>query len=291
MQFTSRLLLFMLFALGLPIVGYMADKSVKTLPPSGKVDYSKASIQELLELAQPKEVKESNDGVVRSSEASTTVSPSDAEVIEAMGASISIELGKFGFSDAEVEHFIKGFRHGLKGALDPDKLRKMDLRIQAFIRPRMEASQARERERDKARMADLRLPMDMEIATSGGEKTTLGKLVKGKNGVLLDFWASWCGPCMALMPTLQKKAKRYGSRGIVVAGMNTENAAKAEGVRKQRGINFTWLVEPRGRPLSQMLKINSIPRMVLLNAEGSVLFNGHPMDDELTAALAKLSGN
>ena len=53
MQFTSRLLLFMLFALGLPIVGYMADKSVKTLPPSGKVDYSKASIQELLELAQP----------------------------------------------------------------------------------------------------------------------------------------------------------------------------------------------------------------------------------------------
>ncbi|MFP6885984.1 MAG: TlpA disulfide reductase family protein [Opitutales bacterium] len=153
----------------------------------------------------------------------------------------------------------------------------------------METAQSRERERDKARMADLRLPMDMEIATSGGEKTTLGKLVKGKNGVLLDFWASWCGPCMALMPELQKKAKRYGSRGIVVAGMNTENADKAEGVRRKRGIEFTWLVEPNGRPLSQMLKINSIPRMILVNPEGRVLFNGHPMNDELTTFLAELS--
>ena len=71
--------------------------------------------------------------------------------------------------------------------------------------------------------------------------------------------------------------------------MNTENADKAEGVRRKRGIEFTWLVEPNGRPLSQMLKINSIPRMILVNPEGKVLFNGHPMDDELTTALAELS--
>jgi thiol-disulfide isomerase/thioredoxin len=154
----------------------------------------------------------------------------------------------------------------------------------------MEGAQARERERDKARLADLRLPMDMEIATSTGEKTTLGKLVAGKKAALIDFWASWCGPCMSLMPELQKKAEKYGPKGIVVAGMNTENAEKAEGVRSKRGIEFPWLVEPEGRPLSQMLNINSIPRMILVNPEGRVLFNGHPMDNELTTALAELAG-
>ena len=256
----SVLLLAMLVGLALPFVGYTVEK---------------------------KELEKPIDGTVPLE--ASTVSESDAEVLEAMGASISTELGKFGFSDAEVEFFLKGFRRGLKGEISREDLNKMDSRIQAFIRPRMEAAQVRERERDKARMADLRLPMDMEIATSGGEKTTLGKLVKGKNGVLLDFWASWCGPCMALMPELQKKAKRYGSRGIVVAGMNTENADKAEGVRRKRGIEFTWLVEPNGRALSQMLKINSIPRMILVNPEGKVLFNGHPMDDELTMALTELS--
>ena len=209
-----RLLLAMLVGLALPLVGFTAEK---------------------------KELEKPIDGTVPLE--ASTVSVSDAEVLEAMGASISTELGKFGFSDAEVEFFLKGFRRGLKGEINREDLNKMDSRIQAFIRPRMEAAQVRERERDKARMADLRLPMDMEIANSGGEKTTLGKLVKGKNGVLLDFWASWCGPCMALMPELQKKAKRYGSRGIVVAGMNTENTDKAEGVRRNRGIEFTWLVE------------------------------------------------
>jgi len=94
---------------------------------------------------------------------------------------------------------------------------------------------------------------------------------------------------MRLMPELKKKAKKYEGLGIVVAGMNTENASKAEKVRKEREIGFSWLVEPSGRPFSKMLKINSIPRMILLDPEGKVLFNGHPMDDELTAALDGLS--
>ena len=90
------------------------------------------------------------------------------------------------------------------------------------------------------------------------------------------------------MPELEKKAKKLGPKGIVVAGMNTENAGEAESVRKKRKIEFSWLVEPNGRPLSQMLKINSIPRMILVAPDGKVLFNGHPMDDELVSTLSEL---
>ncbi len=217
-----------------------------------------------------------------------SVSKEDAEVLEALGASVGTNFYKFGFDDSEMEFFLKGLRQGLAGEVKEKDIRSMGPRIQAFMRPRMEAAQARERNEEKKLMANLKVPMDLEIQTSAGEKTTLGDLAKGKKGVLLDFWASWCGPCMNLMPELQKKAKKLGSKGILVAGMNTENAGKAESVRKKRKIGFTWLVEPEGRPLSQMLKINSIPRMILVAPDGKVLFNGHPMDDELVSTLADL---
>jgi len=217
-----------------------------------------------------------------------SVSKEDAEVLEALGASVGTNFYKFGFDDTELEFFLKGLRQGLAGEVKEKDIRSMGPRIQAFMRPRMEAAQARKREEEKKLMANLKVPMDLEIQTSTGEKTTLGDLAKGKKGVLLDFWASWCGPCMNLMPELQKKSKKLGSKGILVAGMNTENAGKAESVRKKRKIGFTWLVEPDGRPLSQMLKINSIPRMILVAPDGKVLFNGHPMDDELVSTLADL---
>ena len=217
-----------------------------------------------------------------------SVSQEDAEVLEALGASVGTNFYKVGFDDTEMEFFLKGLRQGLAGEVKEKDIRSMGPRIQAFMRPRMEAAQARERKEEKKLMANLKVPMDLEIQTSAGEKTTLGDLAKGKKGVLLDFWASWCGPCMNLMPELQKKAKKLGSKGILVAGMNTENAGKAESVREKRKIGFTWLVEPEGRPLSQMLKINSIPRMILVAPDGKVLFNGHPMDDELVSTLADL---
>ena len=217
-----------------------------------------------------------------------SVPKEDAEVLEALGASVGTNFYKFGFDNTEMEFFLKGLRQGLAGEVKEKDIRSMGPRIQAFMRPRMEAAQARKREEEKKLMANLKVPMDLQIQTSTGEKTTLGDLAKGKKGVLLDFWASWCGPCMNLMPELQKKAKKLGSKGILVAGMNTENADKAESVRKKRKIGFTWLVEPEGRPLSQMLKINSIPRMILVDPDGKVLFNGHPMDDELVSTLATL---
>ncbi|MBT4666197.1 MAG: redoxin family protein [Opitutae bacterium] len=217
-----------------------------------------------------------------------SVSQEDAEVLEALGASVGTNFYKFGFDDTEMEFFLKGLRQGLAGEVKEKDIRSMGPRIQAFMRPRMEVAQARERKEEKKLMANLKVPMNLEIQTSAGEKTTLGDLAKGKKGVLLDFWASWCGPCMNLMPELQKKAKKLGSKGILVAGMNTENAGKAESVREKRKIGFTWLVEPEGRPLSQMLKINSIPRMILVAPDGKVLFNGHPMDDELVSTLADL---
>ena len=117
----------------------------------------------------------------------------------------------------------------------------------------------------------------------------------GADGVvLIDFWASWCGPCLNLMPELQKKSDALKAHGVVVVGMNSEEAQgggdvdAAVATLKQEKLNLPWVLEPKGTPFTKLLRIDSIPRMVLISPEGKVLFNGHPEDPELWVALKKV---
>ena len=114
--------------------------------------------------------------------------------------------------------------------------------------------------------------------------------IRGKV-VHLDFWASWCGPCMNLMPALKKKAAVLAPHGIVVAAMNKDDdnaEATAERIRGELNATLPWLIEPPERPYSKALEITSIPRMILLSPTGKVLFNGHPEDPALWVALKKI---
>ncbi|MDA0346220.1 MAG: TlpA disulfide reductase family protein [Verrucomicrobia bacterium] len=140
-------------------------------------------------------------------------------------------------------------------------------------------------------MADLRLPLDLAIQSTDGSTTTLGEMVAGQKAVLLDFWASWCGPCIALMPALKHKAEVLPGQGVFVAGMNTDRSDQvrlAREVQEKHGMDMPWLIEPEASPYSSALMINSIPRMILVGPEGNVLFNGHPMDPQLSVTLASL---
>jgi thiol-disulfide isomerase/thioredoxin len=143
----------------------------------------------------------------------------------------------------------------------------------------------------KAAMESVRIPMDMKILSVDGTTTSLAQAVQGRKAILLDFWASWCGPCIMLMPELKKKADTLPSQGVFVAGMNTDSSdpmKHAREVQEKHGMDMPWLIEPESSPFSRALAINSIPRMILLSPEGKVLFNGHPMDPELTTTLASI---
>lgn len=138
---------------------------------------------------------------------------------------------------------------------------------------------------------DLVLPLDMEIRDLHGEVMTLQHLISDHKAVLLDFWASWCGPCMRLMPELQKRSENLSEQGIFVAAVNTDDEApleKARQTKEEKEMDMPWLVEAEGMPLSKALIVTSIPRMVLISPKGEVLFSGHPMDEKLDTALLKL---
>lgn len=144
----------------------------------------------------------------------------------------------------------------------------------------------------EAVMADRGVPMDTVLTSVEGEARTLKEWVGDDKALLLDFWASWCGPCIRLMPSLREKSESLSQQGIFVAGVNTDDEdqqAKAVKVREQREMAAVpWLIDGNGGDLSGYLMIDSIPRMVLISPEGKILFNGHPMDDGLGVALGKL---
>jgi thiol-disulfide isomerase/thioredoxin len=177
----------------------------------------------------------------------------------------------------------EGFKHNLLEAI--------------WLNPQQAAVfiQAIEKFRRETKMATLTADLKIPLTNSAGEATTLSDQLGGKKALLLDFWASWCGPCMKLMPKLQEKAKLLSAHGIVVAAVNKDDAtpessaeATAERIRNELNTSIPWLVEPAERPYTKAFDLESIPRMVLLTPDGKVLFNGHPEDPALWTALKKI---
>jgi thiol-disulfide isomerase/thioredoxin len=67
---------------------------------------------------------------------------------------------------------------------------------------------------------------DFTVKTLDGESVSLNTLLGEGKPVLIDFWATWCGPCRMVIPHLGALHQRYGKDGLVVIGMNLENPAE-----------------------------------------------------------------
>lgn len=67
-------------------------------------------------------------------------------------------------------------------------------------------------------------PPAIDMPDQAGKQVDLNAL-KGKV-VLIDFWASWCGPCREEMPVLEALHKKYASQGLVIVGINIDNNPK-----------------------------------------------------------------
>ena len=145
-----------------------------------------------------------------------------------------------------------------------------------------------EESRKVSKLKKLRVPMELFLRESDGGWVSLEELAEGRKAVLLEFWATWCAPCIQLMPNLVHKAERLEPLGVRVAAINTESVEKAERFRSAQGIELPWLVEPSGGPLGRLFEVDSLPRAVLFDSEGKVLFNGHPVSQSLSAALGEL---
>lgn len=110
----------------------------------------------------------------------------------------------------------------------------------------------------------------LPVAANGdaGARMQLSEL-KGQP-VILDFWASWCGPCALQAPILERVARRYQKKGLVVLGVNVDDpAAVARQYAAQKGLSYPIVLD-EGRDASGHYGVDKLPTLVVIDREGKV---------------------
>jgi len=95
----------------------------------------------------------------------------------------------------------------------------------------------------------------------------------GTGPVILDFWATWCKPCLVAMPELQTLYEDLHERGLQMAGINEDgprNAAKVKPFVRSHGYTFPVLLD-LNRDAQRRLNALALPTTLLLDAEGTVV--------------------
>jgi len=101
-----------------------------------------------------------------------------------------------------------------------------------------------------------------------------GKLPDSLKGriVLVDFWASWCGPCKMSFPALNALLKKYGASGLVIVAVNVDEArADMEKFLRDTPADFT-VVRDASQKLVSKVDVQTMPNSFLLDRDGKVRF-------------------
>jgi len=122
---------------------------------------------------------------------------------------------------------------------------------------------------DRIRLAFVGRPAP-EIAgvtTFQGETSALSE-VRGQV-VVLEFWASWCGPCRLVSPTLDRWHRLYKPQGAEVIGITVDAPAEGAEVARHTGMSYTLAHDPAGRATRTYLA-SQVPMLVLIDKHGVV---------------------
>lgn len=109
---------------------------------------------------------------------------------------------------------------------------------------------------------------DFSLSTFDGKPIHLADL-RGKS-VILNFWASWCGPCADEQPVLNDVAKRYEAQGVVVVGVNVQDKqADALAFMARHGVAYPVVVDPNGAVYINY-GVVAVPETYLITPDGAI---------------------
>jgi peroxiredoxin len=124
---------------------------------------------------------------------------------------------------------------------------------------------------------------DFELADSEGNLLHLSEL-RG-HALLVNFWASWCAPCRAEMPALQRVYNRYKDQGFIILAVNTanqDNRGDALAFAGRLGLEFPLLFDERGDVFADY-GVRALPTSFFIDPQGVIqqVVIGGPMSEAL----------
>jgi thiol-disulfide isomerase/thioredoxin len=144
---------------------------------------------------------------------------------------------------------------------------------------------------EKPELIRARMAPAFAATTIDGKQISLDELA-GKV-VLLDFWATWCGPCREALPHMRKIAQKFAGEPLVILSVSLDTDANDQKWRTFVAQNqMTWLqVRDSGwtGPLATRFGVNAIPHTFTIDADG-VLQDEHIGDGSIEGKLRKLCG-
>lgn len=133
---------------------------------------------------------------------------------------------------------------------------------------------------------------DFEVMTLSEETRKISDHVGKSKLFLLNFWAFWCGSCIAEMPFLKKLYEEYKPKGLEITGISMDTSLK-RWIGALDKIDTPWMhvsdLKGTDSELAKSYSIRGIPYAVLLDQEGVILKTGNPerWEDELKRLLGE----
>ena len=121
---------------------------------------------------------------------------------------------------------------------------------------------------------------EFSLTSLGGQSVSLSQF-KG-NVVLVNFWATWCGPCQQEMPLLDQMYKKYKPAGFTLLGVNVDKEAPAvKELLARKPVSFPVLLDPQNS-VSRAYNVADMPSSVIIDRKGNVRYihRGYRAGDE-----------
>lgn len=114
---------------------------------------------------------------------------------------------------------------------------------------------------------------DFTLSSNSGHNLRLSEF-RGEV-VMINFWASWCGPCRQEMPLLDELYSQYQPMGFTILGVNVEeDSSKAKALLDEMPVNFPVLFDTQSK-VSKLYDVVAMPSTILVDRDGNIRYLHH----------------
>jgi thiol-disulfide isomerase/thioredoxin len=125
---------------------------------------------------------------------------------------------------------------------------------------------------------------DWQLKNADGQVHSLTQY-RGKV-IVMDFWATWCGPCAKVMPRLQKVHEKLADKGVVVLGVNSWEKSDPVAMMKEKRYSYELLLN--GEQIAEAYKVTTLPVVYIVGTDGKIIYcHEGPDQKDLSAVIEK----